>query len=66
MDVWIDKAAVCLNTEKVILWVACKRWSSVNSGAGLRRFNDITGMEKSCVAKPKKGKVKEKYYIIAT
>jgi len=47
--------------------VACKRQSSVNSGAWLRRFDGITGVEKSCVAKSKKGKiVKEKCYIIAT
>jgi len=30
-------------------------------------FDDVTGMEKSCVAKAKKGKkVKEKCFIIAT
>jgi len=47
--------------------VACKRRSSVNSGAWLRRFDDVTGVEKSCVAKSKKGKiVKEKFCIIAT
>jgi len=37
--------------------------NSVNSRAWLRRFNDITGVEKRCVAKGKK--VKEKC-IIAT
>jgi len=48
-------------------WVACKRRSSVNSGAWLRRFDDVNGVEKSCVAKLKKGKiVKEKCCIIAT
>jgi len=36
--------------------VACKRRSSVNSGARLRRFDDATGVEKNCVAKSKKGK----------
>ena len=34
--------------------VACKRWSSVNSGAWLWRFDDVTGVKKSCVAKAKK------------
>jgi len=49
------------------LGVACKRRSSGNSGAWLRMFDDVTGMEKSCVAKAKKGKkVKEKCFIIAT
>jgi len=32
----------------------CKRRSSVNSGAWLRRFDDVTGVEKSFVAKAKK------------
>jgi len=32
----------------------------------LQRFDDVTGVEKSCVAKAKKGKAKEKYCIIAT
>ena len=40
----------------IVLKVACKRWSSVNSRAWLRRFDDVTGVEKSCVAKSKKGK----------
>jgi len=44
--------------------VACKRLSSVNSEAWLRRFDDVTGIEKSCVAKSKK--VKEKCCMIAT
>jgi len=30
--------------------VACKRQSSVNSGAWLRRFDDITRVENSCIA----------------
>jgi len=34
--------------------VACKRRSSVNSGAWLQRFDDVTRVEKSCVAKSKK------------
>ena len=34
--------------------VACERWSSVNSGAWLRRFDDETGVKTSCVAKSKK------------
>jgi len=47
-------------------WVSCKRWSSVNNGAWLRRFDDVTGMEKSCVAKElNKKKAKEKCLIIA-
>jgi len=47
--------------------VACERRSSVNGRAYLQRFDDVTGMEKSCVAKSKKGKiVKEKCCIIAT
>jgi len=47
--------------------VPYKRQSSVNSGAWLQRFDDATGVEKSCVAKAKKGrKVKEKCCIIAT
>jgi len=36
--------------------VAYKKRSSVNSGAGLRRFDDVAGVEKSCLAKSKKGK----------
>jgi len=44
----------------------CKRQSSVNSGAWLRRFDDVTGVEKSCVAKGTNGKKgKEKYFFIA-
>jgi len=30
---------------------ACKRWSSVNSGAWLWRFDDVTRVEKSCITK---------------
>jgi len=55
--------------DKVLLvfLVACKRRSSANSGAWLRRFDDIIGVERSCVAKSKKGKkVKEKCCIIVT
>jgi len=45
--------------------VACKRHSSVNSGAWLRRFDDVTGVEKSCVAKGiNRKKAKEKYFVI--
>jgi len=29
-----------------IVWVPCKRRSSVNSGAWLRRFDDVTGVAK--------------------
>jgi len=42
--------------------VPCKRWSSVNSGAWLRRFDDITGVEKSCIAKAKKSEGKMLYH----
>jgi len=46
--------------------VPCKKRSSVNSGAWLRRFDDVTGLEKSCIAKGINGKkAKEKYFIIA-
>jgi len=46
--------------------VPCKKRSSVNSGAWLRRFDDVTGVEKSCVAKAKKEKkLKLKFCIIA-
>jgi len=46
--------------------VACKRRSSVNSGVLLRRFDDVTAVEKSCVAKgTNRKKTKEKYFIIA-
>jgi len=46
--------------------VPYKRQSSIYSGAWLRRFDDITGMEKSCVTKGTNGKrPKEKYFIIA-
>jgi len=39
----------------------------VKGGAWLWRFDDVTGVEKSCVAKSKKGKkVKEKCCIIAS
>jgi len=47
-------------------WVPCERRSSVNSGAWLQRFDDVTGVEKSFVAKGINGnKAKEKYFIIA-
>jgi len=47
-------------------WVPRKRRSSVNSGAWLQRFDDITGVEKSCVAKGINGKkAKTKYFICA-
>ena len=45
--------------DKALCSVACKRRSSVNSGAWLRRFDDVNGVEKSCVAKSKKGKKSE-------
>jgi len=41
---------------KIISLVACKRRSSVNSRPWLRRFDDVTGVEKSCAAKSKKEK----------
>jgi len=45
--------------------VPCKRWSSVNSGAWWWRFDNINGVEKSCVAKGINGKkAKEKYFVI--
>jgi len=57
---------ICYSYNYKKLWVY-KRRSSVNSGAWLRRCDDVTGVEKSCVAKAKKGKkVKEKCCIIAT
>jgi len=31
----------------VQIWVACKRWSSANSGAWLPRFDDLTGVLKT-------------------
>ena len=38
----------------------------VKGGAWLRRFDDVTGVEKSCVAKGiNRKKAKEKYLIIA-
>jgi len=41
--------------------VPCKRWSSVNSKTWLWRFDDVTGVEKSYVAKGINGKkAKEK------
>jgi len=44
----------------------CKRWSSINSRAWLQRFDDVTRVEKSCIAKQINGKkAKEKYFIIA-
>jgi len=46
--------------------VPCKRHSSVNSGAWLRKFDDVTRVEKSCITKGINGKkAKEKYFIIA-
>jgi len=51
-------------TEKSIL-VACKRRSSVNSGAWLRRFDDVIIVKKSSVVKGiNRKKSKEKYFII--
>jgi len=40
--------------------VPCKRQSSVNSGAWLRKFDDVSGVEKSCVAKRINGKKAKK------
>jgi len=45
-DVWYSFA-----TKYCFFSVACKRRSSVSSGAWLRRFDDVTGVLKSCVAK---------------
>jgi len=42
--------------------VPCKRRSSVNSGAWLRRFDDVTGVEESCVAKGINRKKKKKIF----
>jgi len=43
-----------------------KKRSSVNSGVWLWRFDDVTGVEKSCVTKGINGKkAKEKQFIIA-
>jgi len=48
------------------LRVSRKKRNSVNSRAWLQRFDDITGVEKICVAKGINGKkAKEKYFIIA-
>jgi len=53
-------------TATAILQVPCKRRSSVNCGSWLRRFDDVTGVEKSCVAKGINGKkAKEKYFNVA-
>jgi len=38
------------------LMVPFKRRSSINSGAWLQRFDDVTGVETSCIAKAKKEK----------
>jgi len=47
--------------------VPCKRRSSVNSGAWLRRFDYVTGVEKVALQKQKmEKKVKEKCCIIPT
>jgi len=56
---------ICLLTASCFRKVACERRSSINSGAWLRRFDDITRVEKSCVAKGiNRTKAKEKYFII--
>jgi len=52
------------NKFKKKVKVPCKGRISVNSGAWLRRFDDITGVKKICVARDKK--MKEKCCIIAT
>jgi len=44
--------------------VPCKRRSSVKSGGWLRRFDDVTRVEKGCVAKGKN--VKEKCCIMSS
>jgi len=44
----------------------CKRQSSVKCRAWLQRFDDVTGVEKSCVAKAKKRKKMKEKCIIAT
>jgi len=52
--------------KQVYVMVACKRQSSIkNSRAWLRRFDDVTRVGKSCVAKTNRKKAKEKYFIIA-
>jgi len=56
---------IIINHDKVnLLRVACKRQSSVNNGAWLRRFDDVTGVEKSCVAKGVNRKKRRKKYLI--
>jgi len=44
--------------------VPCKRWSAVNSGAWLRRFDDVTGVEKSRVGKGINGKKQRKNILL--
>jgi len=55
----VCRPRACSKNNISMIKVACKRRSSVNSGAWLRSFNDITGIEKSCVAKAKKGQKSE-------
>jgi len=45
-------------------WVPCKRRNSVNSRAWLWRFDDITRVEKSCVAKGINGKMQRKNILL--
>jgi len=53
----------CINLH---LWqkVPCKRRSSVNSGAWLHRFDDVTRVENSCVAKGINGKKQRKNILL--
>jgi len=39
--------AACIAASKLQFAVPCKRRSSVNSGAWLRRFDDVTGVAKT-------------------
>jgi len=48
-------------SQPVSAGVPCKRRSSVNSGAWLRRFDDVTGVEQSCVAKGINGRKAEEF-----
>jgi len=44
----------------------CVVWLPMKGGAWLRRFDDVPGLGKSCVAKGmNRKKAKEKYFIIA-
>jgi len=50
--------------EKHAIRVPCKRQSAVNSGAWLQRFDDVTGVDKGCVAKGINGKKQRKNILL--